>query len=116
LLLKLNIKTLGKCQIKCLNKTTELFSEEETMFDFLGKFPELFGNALASDFTHNAAIFALAALVHASQVRREIKFQFGELVSVIKQDLEAQKSVLAGLTARVDKLEGKIEGSNKAVS
>lgn len=68
----------------------------------------IFGAAASSDFTRTLSIFALAAYVHAKQVRKEIKLQFGELVGVLREDLEAQKSVLDKLANRVDTIEFKL--------
>jgi hypothetical protein len=65
--------------------------------------------AAQADFTKTCSIFALAAFVHARQVRAEIKSQFGLLVTVLKDDLDAQKSLLAGLSTRVDKIETQLK-------
>ena len=75
------------------------------MFYFLDKIPELLGNAAQTEFVRTAAIFGLAAHIHAKQVRKEIKTQLGELVAVLKQDLDAQKAAFLSLTSRVDKIE-----------
>lgn len=81
------------------------------MPDFLNRLPEFLGTAAQNEFLHTAAIFSLAALVHANQVRKEIRVQFSELVGVLKQDLEAQKTVLAGVATRVDRLEQEMVNS-----
>ena len=61
--------------------------------------------ALQTEFTRTCAIFSLAAFVHARQVRKEIKAQFGELVSVLRADLQSQGNRLSGIENRVDRLE-----------
>lgn len=62
-------------------------------------------DAASAEFTRTCMYFGLAAFIHSRQVRKEIKAQFGELVAVLREDLEAQKSVLVGLTDRVVKIE-----------
>lgn len=62
-------------------------------------------DAASSDFTRTCAIFSAAAYIHASQVRKEIKSQITELVSVLKEDLSATRSMLASVVTRVDKIE-----------
>lgn len=64
-----------------------------------------FGEAASSEFTRTLVIFGLAALVHARQVRKEIKTQFGELVAVLREDLDATKTMIGSLSGRVAKLE-----------
>lgn len=61
--------------------------------------------AAQTEFAHTMTIFAVAAFVHARQVRKEIRTQFGELVDVLREDLSAQKAMLVGVVVRVDKLE-----------
>lgn len=86
-------------------------TEEQNLVDFSGlpidstAIQTLLGAGLQTEFTRTCIIFGLAAFVHAKQVRKEIKEQFSTLVTVIREDLDAQKSVLAALTTRVDKLE-----------
>lgn len=63
------------------------------------------GEAAGSQFTRTLAIFGFAAMVHARQVRKEIKAQFGVLVSVLQQDLDTNKKLLGELGRRVDKIE-----------
>lgn len=89
------------------------------MLDLLNSFPDIeviknfLGEAAGTEFTKTCAIFGFAAMIHAKQVRKEIRTQFGELVSVLQKDLSAQQSVLAGLALRVDTLESRFKFKNK---
>lgn len=65
----------------------------------------LLGDAMASEFYRTLALFTVAAWIHGRQVRKEIREQIGRLVSVLQQDLDAQKEVLCTLTGRVTKIE-----------
>lgn len=69
----------------------------------------LFGATASGDFMRTCAIFALAAFVHARQVRKEIKAQFALLVSVLQADLEAQKKNVGMLAERIDKIEVRLQ-------
>lgn len=79
--------------------------------DLLGAFldPEiiknLLGDALSSEFMKTCSIFALAALIHAKQMRKEIRTQVGLLIDVIRQDLDSHRELIGTLRSRVDKLE-----------
>lgn len=75
----------------------------------------LFSEAVSHQFTQTLMIFAAAAFVHGRQVRKEIKTQFGELINVLRADLDAQKNVLGKLAGRVDNIEAtlKIKGELK---
>lgn len=70
----------------------------ETVKNFLGE-------AASTQFSQTLLIFLAASYVHGSQVRKEIKTQFSELVSVMRADLEATRNMLGSLADRVDKLE-----------
>lgn len=69
----------------------------------------ILGEAASSDFTRTCAIFALAAFVHGRQMRKEIKAQFGLLVTVLKEDLDAQQKVLGLHAVRLDKIEERLQ-------
>lgn len=69
----------------------------------------LLSEAAQNELARTCGIFGFAALIHSKQVRKEIKAQFGLLVSVLREDLEAQKSVLGKLTDRVDNIESKLK-------
>ena len=64
-----------------------------------------FGDSLKAQFFRTLFLFTAAAWVHGRQVRKEIRNQVGELISVLKQDLKAQKEMLGALTGRVTKIE-----------
>lgn len=68
----------------------------------------IFGDAITKDFVRMLFIFAAAAFVHARQVRKEIRAQFGELVKVLRDDLEGQKFLIGKLAIRVDDIEEKL--------
>ena len=61
--------------------------------------------ALTTNFFQTLAVFTVASWVHGRQVRKEIKNQMGLLVSVLQQDLVAQKEVLGSLGGRVSRIE-----------
>ena len=65
----------------------------------------ILGDALTGEFVKTCSIFSLAAYVHSKQVRKEIKMQFGALISVLQMDLDAQKKTLGLLYDRVDTIE-----------
>lgn len=65
----------------------------------------IFGDAVSKEFLRTLTIFGFAAFVHGRQVSREIKKQFGLLVSVLQADLDAQKNSLGQLDGRVSKIE-----------
>lgn len=67
------------------------------------------GNAASTDFLKTCSIFALASFIHARKVTKEIKTQFGLLVSVVQQDLDSQGKLLAALTNRVAKIEDHLQ-------
>lgn len=73
------------------------------------------GDAVQTEFARTCTIFGIAAWVHAKQVRTEIRRQFGELVSVLREDLEGQKFLIGTLTNRVTKLEHAILPAGKKV-
>lgn len=63
------------------------------------------GEAASSEFMKNCSIFALAALLHAKQMRKEIRTQVGLLISVLREDLHAHKNLIGSLDQRVGKIE-----------
>lgn len=65
----------------------------------------LFGDAISSQFSRTLFLFTAAAFVHARQVRKEIKDQMGQLIGVLREDLDAQKTVLHNLSNRVETIE-----------
>ena len=65
----------------------------------------IFGEAASGEFVRTCSMFVLAAYVHSRQVRKEIKEQFTTLVSVLKQDLDAQQKMLGLITTRLDRIE-----------
>lgn len=65
----------------------------------------IFGEAASRQFMQTCSIFALAAFVHARQVRKEIRTQFEIIATVLRQDLDAQQKMFGLLSGRVDKLE-----------
>lgn len=65
----------------------------------------IFGEAASQDFIRIGAIFALCAYVHSKQVRTEIRTQFGELVKVLREDLDTQQTILGKIIGRVDTIE-----------
>ncbi len=65
----------------------------------------IFGEAASGEFVRTCSMFVLAAYVHSRQVRKEIKDQFSILVSVIKQDLDAQQKILGVFGERLAKIE-----------
>lgn len=65
----------------------------------------ILGEAASSEFARTCMIFALAAFVHARQVRKEIRAQFELLVSVLRDDLEGQRKVLGLHAVRLDNIE-----------
>lgn len=69
---------------------------------------KLFGEAASGEFTKTCAIFGFAAFIHGRQVSKAIRSKFDELVIVLKEDLEAQKSVLDKLGSRVNNIEAKL--------
>ncbi len=71
------------------------------------------GDALSHDFSRMLFLFAAAALIHGKQVRKEIRTQFGALIDVLKEDLDAQKSVLGKLAMRVDNIEAKLNSKGE---
>jgi len=79
----------------------DLFSDSGT----LDLIKNLFGEAASGQFMRTCSIFALAAFIHARQVRKEIRTQFDLLVTVLRQDLDAQQKMLGILSGRIDKLE-----------
>lgn len=64
-----------------------------------------FGDTLKAEFFRILFLFTAAAWIHGRQVRKEIKNQIGELISVLKEDLKAQKEMIGALTGRVTKIE-----------
>lgn len=65
----------------------------------------LIGEAASADFLRMCAMFSLAAFIHARQVRKEIRDQLGVLITVLREDLDATKSMLGTLHTRVDRIE-----------
>lgn len=65
----------------------------------------LLGDALSSEFMKTCSIFALAALIHAKQMRKEIRMQVGLLIDVLKADLDGHRNLISALHSRVDKIE-----------
>jgi hypothetical protein len=65
--------------------------------------------ATATHFFHTLFIFSAAAFVHARKVSKEIKSQFSQLISVVRDDLKAQQILIANLSARMDNLENKLK-------
>jgi len=65
----------------------------------------LLSAAASAELTKTLAIFGFAAWIHSGRVKKEISKQFGALISVLREDLDAQKSVLAGVVKRVDNIE-----------
>lgn len=63
------------------------------------------GEAASKQFSQTLLIFLAASYVHGRQVRKEIKTQLGQLVTVMQADLEATRTMLGSLASRVDKLE-----------
>jgi predicted transcriptional regulator len=82
----------------------------ETLFSTIGLdgLKSFLSDALQNEFGRTVAIFAAAAWVHSRQVRAEIKKQFGELVAVLKADLEGNKFLITQLGSRVNKIESKL--------
>ncbi len=65
---------------------------------------KIFGAAAASDFIRTLAIFSAAAWLHSRGVRKEIRTQIGDLISVFKQDHDNQQKAVAELRSDVDKI------------
>ena len=79
--------------------------------------PEVIKNflseAASTEFAKTCSIFGFAAFIHGRQVSKAIRIKFDELVGVLKDDLEAQKSVLDRLTSRIDNIETKLNIKRK---
>lgn len=73
----------------------------------------LLSEAASAELTKTLGIFGFAAWVHGSQVRKEIKTQFGSLISVLREDLDAQKNMLGNVVKRVEDIEAHIKGETK---
>jgi ribosomal protein L17 len=66
---------------------------------------KIFGDAVSSEFAKTLAIFTAAAWVHSQRVAKEIKAQVGALITVVKEDLDAQKRLSEHIILRVQRLE-----------
>lgn len=71
----------------------------------------MMSSAFSNQVTQFTLPFALAAWIHSGRVKKEIKSQFSELISVVKADLSIQsermnniEKGLTSLTTRVDTL------------
>lgn len=71
----------------------------------LEKLSVIFGEAAASQVLHYGFFFTLAALIHARQVRAEIRAQFEPLIVSINNLSEAFK----GHATRLDTVEGDVK-------
>lgn len=78
-------------------------------FDFVDIVLKFFGDWAQTEFTKTLAIFTFAAYVHSKQVRKEVRAQFDKLVSVLQQDLDANKIMLGKLASRIDNIEGHLK-------
>lgn len=84
-----------------MNDLLHLLPSIEAVRDFLG-------DAAASEFSRTLLIFTAAAWVHSRQVSKEIRKQIGALVHALEKDMRFQQSVLKHLTARVSRIESKL--------
>jgi hypothetical protein len=71
-------------------------------------FRDFVNDAAANEFARTSLIFVAAAWVHSRQVSKEIRKQVGTLVEVLEKDLRVQQTVLRHLTARVSRIESKL--------
>ncbi len=62
---------------------------------------DLFGAAIASEFTKTLALFTFAAWVHSKSVSKAINAKFDELIYVFKADHEQNKKDISDLKGNV---------------
>lgn len=82
---------------------------------FAGFISQFLGEAAKSEFFHTIVIFACAALLHARQVKKEIREQFAlvttainEVASALRQDMRIQSERVGLMERFMDKLDERV--------
>lgn len=69
----------------------------------------LIGDAATSEFAKMLTLFTVAAWLHSTRVRREIRTQLSALTEVLREDLAHQKTVIAEVRSDVDTIKNHLK-------
>lgn len=79
------------------------------MMEWAEQIPKILSAAMNEQIMQFGMAFGLAALIHAKQVRKEIKAQFNEVTSAINNFATALKMDLAQQSERIVKVEKSVD-------